>query len=284
MGIIAEKVKHAFTSDRRVAKQDRKSVKNLKGIIDDMNALNKKVETEDISRGDVQAAMRDIHQMIEDVKIGINEALQIEKDAEYQYYKLVKRIKEVEAGLEHSIVSKNPEKAKEFSQEMDKLVEEIHGIVQKERIQIREASHDREKILKYRHGIFGMWGLIRDMKKAEKRVRKEIGEEIKEENKLLHETDKAALEKEVKDFIEAAKDEVGDLYKIEHNDVVIVFDILTELHKIQELLQIILQKGFPEAQEHILEQELAATRSMLKEGLNSASHMDRQLKNMTLSP
>lgn len=281
MGIVTEKFKNIFRTDTRIAKQDRKAVKNLSGIISDIKKLHDKVMQEDLNRGDIEETMRDIRAMIEDVKEELNKILEIEKDAEFQYYELVKRIKKVEAGLEHSIGSKNPEKAKEATQELDKLVEEIHGIVQKERREMTDSLRDRERIMKYRHGILGLWGLIRDMKKAEKRVRKEIGEEIKEENALLHEMDENKIEAEVKQFIETAKKEAGDLYKIEHDDVVIIFDVLNELHKLEELLKMILQKGFPEGQEQILEHELAATRSMLEQGLHSTRYMDTQLSRMT---
>jgi hypothetical protein len=248
-----------------------------KGIAIDKNTLIDELEEtikiikeikekipEDIKKNDVERIHKDILNYLSTLKLEKKELVRIEQEAASE----IKNLSDL-TDKEKDLVLKVQLRLNdiEVSHELDELEDienKIHSLILKARSEAQRI-HNWGGLKKYT-ALINLYHLLEQIKKKQFR----IAQEVKEEKKHLADTEKDLkrlehaktkkeeekvkedLVKAVEHFYRHAIREAKDISVIEHDDVILTFNIAHELRSIYNLLINLRRMGYPTKEGHDL--------------------------------
>lgn len=249
-------------SDRRLARNDQRIAEKLDDILDTLAKVKEKLP-EDINSGNIEAVSKDIQEFLGDLKKEEEWLFRIEKDAAIQNNDLVKEISDAARQMREEQKHKldSPEVAGSIEL-LEKLERDVHNMINQARQEAAQLRNNKEQLVKYTH-IIGLHKMALQIRSKERRLRKELKYSDKGFDRIDHDlkfiehdagNQDAAndLKKATELVYKEVMGEVQDLATIEHDDMVLSFNLMHEIEYARDLLIKLQQMGYPQEEEQKL--------------------------------
>jgi hypothetical protein len=267
---------HIFRSEKSMARQDKRAVNNIRRVIDRIDELSQKEIPEDIQKGDIDEALKDVTEIISILTGQENNLEKIESDCAILDFEALKRSGRIEERLEKIENELGTKDLNDQINQLRSLSNELQGLINKARLEARDAIRDRERVVKYR-AYLGYNQLGRNMRNLEVEIKSLAGKEKQIEARIMSEKEITLLKKDVEEAIKVIRKEAQDIYEVEHDDIIFTFYVLNKLYMVTDILNRLKQEGFPAEKQHILETKFAEAKQILEQAANEAYRMERYM-------
>ncbi len=239
-----------------IAKIDKKLAKKLYTKLKEIEKLKPEMD-HNFNKGTTKKLHEEIETFIADLLTEDTSLGTIHKDSQKQMYDVMSEIKEMIQRLSNINLSA-PDSAADLIQlektEILKIKEELMVKIRRTRSETADIQYDREHKLKYVN-LTGVMHVVQVIYRLEKHLKKEL-KPIKHDEELVnhdikelekgHKIEQKDLQDHLKELHFDVNRMANDICEIDHDDVILEFNLISELEYLRKILIELKECNYPD--------------------------------------
>lgn len=234
-------------SNSRYWKDQTDLLKDIQISMEVLEKIKKKIP-DHVDLNNIRDVKEELNELLDAINNEEQDLFTIEKYFEAQDQELIAKIEEEQKYLK--LLQKqvdDPEISNDISK-LNKLKEEVNLLIDKEHEELEGVKEKQERFLKYTK-LLGLHYLLKQIRQKEKSLRQEMEEEHRDISSTEHIMERLANDSQVSEdlkqdifkfvdlFYDASSKEAHDIFTLQHDGFILLYNALRELEKTRRVIE-----------------------------------------------